>query len=89
MKSKVGQRIVANLPAEAYPPEILDKMRRWVAGNFLLFNRGSLDFEEGRANTAGGGWSYGPALVDLDGDGRLDIHSTCGFASFSRSEPDG
>jgi FG-GAP-like repeat len=89
MKSKVGQRIVANLPPDAYPPEIIDKMRRWVAGNFLLYNRGNLEFAEGNRSTAGGGWSYGPVLADLDGDGHLDIHTTCGFASFSRQEPDG
>lgn len=89
MKSKVGQRIVANLPADAYPAEILDKMRRWVAGNLLLFNRGNLRFTDSPRYAAGNGWSYGPTLVDLDGDGRLDIHATCGFASFSRQEPDG
>ena len=64
-------------------------MRRWVAGNFLLYNRDHLEFAEGNQSTAGGGWSYGPVLADLDGDGRLDIHTTCGFASFSRQEPDG
>src|SRR5262249_53460885 len=35
------------------------------------------------------GWAYGPALIDLDNDGWLDIHATCGFISRSRSEPDG
>lgn len=40
-------------------------------------------------NVASVGWSWGPALVDLDNDGWLDLHATCGFISKSRSEPDG
>jgi len=35
------------------------------------------------------GWAYGPALVDLDNDGFLDLYATAGFVSQSRTEPDG
>jgi hypothetical protein len=35
------------------------------------------------------GWAYGPALVDLDNDGWLDIYATAGFMSQDRTKPDG
>jgi hypothetical protein len=35
------------------------------------------------------GWAYGPALVDLDNDGWLDLYATAGFVSQNRNEPDG
>ena len=35
------------------------------------------------------GWAYGPALVDLDNDGWLDLYATAGFISADRNEPDG
>jgi hypothetical protein len=89
MYSKAGQRIVANVPVDAYPAALREKMRRFVSGNSLLLNRGNNEFGEVDAGVAAVGWAYGPALVDLDGDGLLDIHATCGFASFSRHEPDG
>jgi hypothetical protein len=38
---------------------------------------------------AGIGWAYGAALIDLDNDGWLDLYTTCGFISQSRTEPDG
>jgi FG-GAP-like repeat len=90
MYSKAGLRIIANLPPDTYPPPLMDRLRRFVTGNMLLRNSGGLRFDEvPNSVIAGVGWAYGPALVDLDGDGLLDIHSTCGFASFSRDEPDG
>jgi hypothetical protein len=90
MFSKAGLRIIANVPPDAYPPALMQRLPRFVSGNTLLRNAGGLRFDEVQNSTiAGVGWAYGPALVDLDGDGLLDIHSTCGFASFSRDEPDG
>ena len=35
------------------------------------------------------GWAYAPAMVDLDGDGWLDLYATTGFLSFKRGKPDG
>jgi hypothetical protein len=49
------------------------------------------DFEQlGQTwQVAGVGWAYGPALVDLDNDGWLDIYATAGFMSQDRTKPDG
>jgi hypothetical protein len=89
MKSKVGQRVVGNLPTGCYPPEVLESMRRWVGGNILLLGKPGGEFVEAPAGVDGGGWSYGPVMLDFDADGRLDLYSTCGFISRSRIEPDG
>ena len=35
------------------------------------------------------GWAYGPALVDLDNDGYLDVFATSGYMSVDKSKPDG
>jgi hypothetical protein len=94
MYSKAGSRVIGNLPAGAYPPEITDKFRSFVKGSQLHINKSGQDgirFEqkgkEWQVNDAG--WAYGPALVDLDNDGWLDIYATAGYISRSRSEPDG
>jgi len=66
-------------------------MRTFVKGSELHVNRGGLRFDqkgmEWQVNDAG--WAYGPALVDLNNDGFLDIHATCGYISRKRNEPDG
>ena len=89
-----GQPLVtANIFAEpdAYPPGVMEKMRRFVAGSQLHLNRGGLKFEQAgaRLRVDAVGWAYGACLADLDSDGWLDLYATCGFASRSRSEPDG
>lgn len=90
MYSKAGQRIIANIPPGSYPPELVKKMQGFVAGNLLLLNRPGLKFDvPSSAAVSGVGWAYGTAMVDLDGDGLLDLYATAGFASFSRKEPDG
>lgn len=91
MYSKAGTRVLGNLRADAYPPEVMAKMRRFVTGSQLWRNRGGLQFEaKGEAwRVHAVGWAYGPALVDLDNDGFLDIYATAGFISQDRSEPDG
>jgi hypothetical protein len=38
---------------------------------------------------AGAGWAYGPAFVDLDNDGWLDLFANAGFVSQDPNEPDG
>jgi hypothetical protein len=90
MFSKAGQRIINNIPPNEYPDELIERMRGFVAGNMLLLNRSAWYHEWGMDSaTAAVGWAYGPAALDLDGDGLLDIHSTAGFASFDRDEFDG
>ncbi len=89
MKSKMGQRIVGNVPDGVYTPETMSQLHRWVDGNILLANNGELKFSEQSSGISGGGWTYGTSLFDMNGDGWLDIYSTCGFASFHRGEPDG
>ncbi len=90
MFSKAGLRIIANIPPGEYSAATMTKMQSFVAGNMLLLNRSGLQFETpARASVSSVGWAYGTAMVDLDGDGLLDLYGTAGFASFSRTEPDG
>ncbi len=91
MYSKAGTRVIGNLRSDTYPENVMAKMRTFVKGSELHINRGGLRFEQkGRpwqVNDAG--WAYGPALVDLDNDGWLDIYATCGYISRTRGKPDG
>ena len=91
MYSKAGSRVIGNVRPGTYPAKIMEKMRTFVKGSELHVNRGGLKFDqkgqEWQVNDAG--WSYGPALVDLNNDGFLDIHATCGYISRNRNEPDG
>jgi hypothetical protein len=91
MYSKAGSRVIGNLRPGTYPEEIMAKMRQFVAGSQLWHNRGNLQFDKlgQQCQVAGVGWAYGPALVDLDNDGWLDLYATAGFVSSSRDEPDG
>jgi HEAT repeat protein len=91
MYSKAGTRVIGNLAPDAYPPHVLEKMRRFVAGSQLHLNKGGLTFEQvgSKMQVAGVGWAYGACLADLDNDGWLDIYATAGFVSRDRDEPDG
>lgn len=91
MYSKAGNRVIDNLPSDHYDDEIMRKLRRMVAGSELYVNRSELDFEAiaKRVQVSKIGWGWGPALVDLDNDGWLDLYSTCGFISHDRKKPDG
>jgi hypothetical protein len=91
MFSKAGDRIIANLPPDAYTPELRAKIEEFVVGSELLRGAGDGSFTAiGRAmNVHGIGWAYGPNLVDLDNDGWLDIYAPAGFLSYTRGEPDG
>jgi hypothetical protein len=91
MYSKAGSRVIGNVRPGTYPEDVMAKIRTFVKGSEVHLNRGGLRFEQKGQEwqVADAGWSYGPALVDLDNDGWLDIHATCGYISRSRAEPDG
>ncbi len=91
MYSKAGNRVMDNLSSKYYDAPTMAKLRRMVAGSQLHINHGDFKFDptENRGDIAAVGWSWGSALVDLNNDGWLDIHATCGFMSKDRSKPDG
>lgn len=91
MYSKAGARVIGNVAPGTYPGELMATLRSFVAGSQLHHNRGNLQFEQlgQKYQVAGVGWAYGPALVDLDNDGWLDLYATAGFISQNRNEPDG
>jgi len=91
MYSKAGTRVIGNLKPDAYPPALMEKMRRFVAGSQLHVNKGDLKFDQvgKEKQVAGVGWAYGACLADLDGDGFLDLYATAGYISRDRSKPDG
>jgi hypothetical protein len=91
MYSKAGNRVIGNLWPGTYPEPILAKLRALTSGSQMHRNLGGLKFERMGAalHVADVGWAYGPAMVDLNNDGWLDIFATCGFMSRSRDDPDG
>lgn len=91
MYSKAGTRVIGNLRPDAFPPPVLEKMRRFVAGSQLHLSRAGASFEQvgPEMQVAAVGWAYGACLADLDNDGWLDLYGTAGFVSRKRDEPDG
>jgi HEAT repeat protein len=91
MYSKAGTRVIGNLKPDAFPPQTMEKFRRFVAGSQLHLNRGGMKFEQAgqKMRIAAVGWAYGTALADLDNDGFLDVYGTAGYVSRDRDEPDG
>ena len=91
MYSKAGARVMNNVRPDAYPPDLMAKMKRFVVGSQLYLNRGQTRFERKAKDyqVAAVGWAYGAALIDLDNDGWLDLFATAGFVSQDRSTPDG
>ncbi len=91
MSSKSGRRVMENLPAGSYSPEVFAKMKRFVTGSEMYHNSGGLKFARVGAalRVRAVGWAYGAAFVDLDNDGWPDLYGTCGFMSVNKEEPDG
>lgn len=91
MYTSAGSRIIDNLAPEDYPEGVYELIRGFATGNELYENRGAGELRPlGRTvDVANSGWAYGPAVVDLDGDGRLDLYSPAGYQSVKRGEPDG
>ena len=91
MYSKAGERIVENLRRGIYEDHVDSKLRDFVTGSDLYLNAGDGRFKRvGRpAGVSDVGWAYGPAYVDLDNDGLLDIYAPAGFQSITPERPDG
>jgi hypothetical protein len=91
MYSKAGNRVIGNLWPGTYPDSILARLRSLTLGSQIHHNRGGMKFERlgNQLQVADVGWAYGPAMVDLNNDGWLDLFGTCGFISQSRDDPDG
>lgn len=91
MYSKAGGRVFGNLKPGTYPEDVWAIIRRFVTGSQMHHNLGGLKFEQvGQAMQVNdAGWAFGATLADLDNDGLLDLHATCGFISQSRDDPDG
>jgi len=92
MYSKQGRRVVAHIDRDDYREGIYDMILGSLAGN-RLYRRSSAGSSYDELSLALGvntvGWAHGPAMVDLDGDGRLDLYATAGYNSMDRTKPDG
>ncbi|MEW6305537.1 MAG: VCBS repeat-containing protein [Verrucomicrobiota bacterium] len=92
MFSKMGRRIIAHVGEKDYPPGIYEQILGSCAGNRMYSRKsGETAYKEFSEDMGINqvGWAYAPAMVDLDGDGLLDIYAATGFLSFDRSKPDG
>ncbi len=92
MYSKMGRRIVAHVDEDDYPPGIYQLIRGSLAGNTLYQRRPGQDRFQELSHDLGinsVGWAYAPSMVDLDGDGWLDLYASTGFLSYDREKPDG
>ena len=91
MYTSAGGRIIDNLRPRDYPEGAYELIRGFATGNELYRNDGSGQLEPlgTTVDVANSGWAYGPALIDLDGDGALDLYSPAGYQSVKRGEPDG
>jgi hypothetical protein len=92
MYSKAGRRIVAHVSPDDYPADTFEQVRGSCVGSRLyktVAGREAYDELSESLGVNAVGWAFGPAFVDLDGDGFLDIYSTAGFLSFRRDRPDG
>ncbi len=89
MFSSAGQRIAFQERFQADAPESERALfQRHSRGNSLFLNRGDGSFEDASlaAGISMGRWAWGQLLVDLDGDGALDLFVPNGFVSGSRAD---
>jgi hypothetical protein len=92
MYSKMGRRIMAHIRESDYPDDLYEKIIGSLAGNRLYrVGPDGIMFEEHSENVGINqvGWAFAPAMVDLDGDGWLDLYATAGYNSADPNKPDG
>ncbi len=92
MYSKMGRRIIAHVNQADYPEGIYPQIQGSCAGNRLYeWSSEKSRYREVSESLGinGVGWAYAPAMVDLDGDGWLDLYATTGYMSYDRKKPDG
>ncbi|MEM8884783.1 MAG: VCBS repeat-containing protein [Planctomycetota bacterium] len=87
MSSRAGQRIHQNLRTEDFPPGVHELVLGFFDGDEVLRTSTSLDMKVQGLFT--NGWAYGPSMVDMDGDGRLDVYVPAGYQSVENYGPDG
>ena len=76
-------RAVPRLFDVMFRSRVRAKVRAWFVGNRLYENRGDGHFVEHAAASGvqRNGWAFGPAWLDFDNDGRLDLYAANGFLS--------
>lgn len=91
MYSKAGTRIIQNVDRTQYAADLFKQLQQSTTGNRAYLSRGNGEFDviPSEQMPAGLGWTYGPAICDLNADGLLDVYSTAGFKSVQRGKPDG
>ena len=93
MYSKMGRRIIGMVSQDDYPADIYEQICGSCAGNRLYLRKSDDPTkyyevgEDWHVNNVG--WAWGPAMVDLDSDGWLDLYATTGYMSATRGLPDG
>jgi hypothetical protein len=90
LTNRAGRRILSRLQEGDHPAPILERLavtvrggRAWVDSD-AGWLRGSLP-----ESAAHAGWAFGPAIADLDNDGRNDLLVAAGFNSRDGSGQDG
>ena len=88
MYSKAGNRILANVDRTRYPEELYRKLEEGTRGSRLYAASDDESYRilPERDMFSNVGWAYGPAFVDLDNDGWLDLLVANGYLS---SDEDG
>ena len=81
MSSNAGQRILGRLDDHRLPA--IQTLNRMTQGNLLYENLGGGQFRDisAAAGPFPGGWAWGGGFLDVDNDGRQDLHTPNGFLS--------
>jgi hypothetical protein len=81
-------RRVPRLVDWLFRPHVRARVRAWFEGNRLYENQGGGRFVErgAEAGVQRNGWAFGPAWLDFDNDGQLDLFAANGFLSGPNQE---